>query len=113
MNSNDLIGDCGCHKCLEGKTEPMTGLPITAMRMVVCSICGNKRCPHATDHNLACTGSNAPGQKGSIYAGVYPLEVCIDTNSRFGAVSAKWKLSKPSYHIYRASLSFLSNRDCK
>jgi len=35
--------------------------------MIVCSICGNKRCPKATDHNLACTNSNEPGQEGSSY----------------------------------------------
>ena len=35
--------------------------------MVVCPICGNKRCPHATDPALACTGSNEPDQPGSIY----------------------------------------------
>lgn len=35
------------------------------MRMIVCGICGNKRCPHATNHINACTGSNEPGQKGS------------------------------------------------
>jgi hypothetical protein len=28
---------------------------------------GNKRCPKATDHELDCTGSNEPGQKGSAY----------------------------------------------
>ena len=32
-----------------------------------CELCGNKRCPHHTDHRLACTNSNAPGQQGSIY----------------------------------------------
>lgn len=35
---------------------------------VVCSICGNKRCPKATDCNLECTGSNDVGQPGSIYS---------------------------------------------
>lgn len=35
--------------------------------MVVCVKCGNKRCPHATDCDLPCTGSNEPGQKGSVY----------------------------------------------
>jgi hypothetical protein len=34
--------------------------------MIVCSICGNKRCPHAADHAYECTGSNEPGQIGSI-----------------------------------------------
>lgn len=35
--------------------------------MFVCRHCGNKRCPHATDHRLSCTGSNEPGQEGSSY----------------------------------------------
>ena len=36
--------------------------------MILCSLCGNKRCPHATDHRHECTGSNEPGQPGSSYA---------------------------------------------
>jgi hypothetical protein len=36
----------------------------------VCPTCGNKRCPHASDHDLACSGSNEPGQPGSIYVGL-------------------------------------------
>lgn len=36
--------------------------------MIVCSECGNKRCPKATDHRLTCTRSNEPGQAGSRYA---------------------------------------------
>lgn len=35
--------------------------------MVVCPICGNKRCPHATGPQNPCTGSNEPGQKGSSF----------------------------------------------
>ncbi len=49
---------CGCHKCSSIERR---------MIMILCPLCGNKRCPHATDHNLACTDSNQPGQKGSIY----------------------------------------------
>lgn len=30
--------------------------------MVLCPTCGNKRCPHAENHQNACTGSNAPDQ---------------------------------------------------
>lgn len=33
------------------------------MRMVVCSLCGNKRCPRANDVTLLCTGSNDPDQQ--------------------------------------------------
>jgi hypothetical protein len=36
-------------------------------RMITCVTCGNKRCPKASNHALECTGSNAPGQKGSVY----------------------------------------------
>ena len=35
--------------------------------MFLCATCGNKRCPHATDCRLVCTGSNEPGQPGSVY----------------------------------------------
>ncbi len=57
---------CNCHKCTEAmhKERPAT-IPIRMM--ILCSKCGNKRCPHATDHELDCTGSNDPGQKGSVY----------------------------------------------
>jgi ribosomal protein L32 len=59
------MDDCSCHKCSEGKT--LNGWPITMLRMTVCPNCGNKRCPHATDHRYACSHSNEPGQAGSVY----------------------------------------------
>lgn len=37
---------------------------------IVCTTCGNKRCPKGTDHDWDCTGSNASGQEGSMYASV-------------------------------------------
>ena len=40
------------------------------MTLIVCRTCGNKRCPSATDCGLECTGSNDPGQDGSIYGGL-------------------------------------------
>lgn len=59
---------CGrCWKCLSGERDEATGMPLTAMRFIVCPLCGNKRCPKASDHTLSCTGSNAPGQAGSVY----------------------------------------------
>jgi hypothetical protein len=33
----------------------------------VCPVCGNKRCPKASDERLACTNSNEPGQAGSVF----------------------------------------------
>ena len=53
---------CSCATC-----RPVT---IADMRMVLCPTCGNKRCPHATDHRHACTGSNESGQRGSSYGGL-------------------------------------------
>lgn len=54
-----MMENCGrCWKCLEGQQ---------VVHMVLCPDCGNKRCPKASDHRLACTRSNESGQLGSIY----------------------------------------------
>lgn len=52
--------DCSCAAC-----EPIH------YGYRLCSLCGNKRCPHAANHLLECTRSNEPGQPGSLYAGVW------------------------------------------
>lgn len=58
-----------CWRCLDGlKNE--SGFPITMSKMILCASCGNKRCPHATDHRLTCTASNETYQDGSIYSDV-------------------------------------------
>lgn len=66
-----LHAPCECVKCLNasGETADFLGMqiPIAGTRMVVCGVCGNKRCPHATDCALTCTNSNEPGQPGSAY----------------------------------------------
>jgi hypothetical protein len=36
--------------------------PIEFIPMIGCPICGNKRCPKASDHRYKCTNSNDPGQ---------------------------------------------------
>lgn len=67
--------DCSCRQCVrardaqDGGVESGLGfrMPTELTRMILCPICGNKRCPHANDHRLACTGSNEPGQPGSAY----------------------------------------------
>lgn len=41
-------------------------MPGRPRRFVVCSVCGNKRCPKATDHRNECTGSNR-AEPGSAY----------------------------------------------
>ena len=58
--------ECHCYNCNKDR-KAFGGIPWTATRMILCPTCGNKRCPHATDHNLECTGSNEPGQEGSRY----------------------------------------------
>ena len=65
---NERDGGCGCHRCLGERDERVDGLPAAATRMILCPDCGNKRCPKASDHRLACSGSNATGQAGSVYA---------------------------------------------
>jgi len=47
--------DCSCAKC-----NP------DAWWMVVCTSCGNKRCPRAKHHKFACTNSNECDQIGVV-----------------------------------------------
>lgn len=54
-------GLCGCWRCVKERDE-------MRVRMILCPVCGNKRCPKASDHRHDCTASNAPGQIGSVYA---------------------------------------------
>lgn len=56
---------------LTGTAEPNPACACSACNpeawwMVLCSICGNKRCPHAQDHRFVCSGSNKPGQTPKI-----------------------------------------------
>lgn len=64
----DARRSCGCHACL-------SELGQSAEFYVLCPECGNKRCPKATNHVHACTGSNDSGQVGSVY-GVECGEPC-------------------------------------
>lgn len=57
---------CRCFTCLDALDIPWRENPAHIV-MVLCPVCGNKRCPHATDHRHACTSSNEPGQAGSRY----------------------------------------------
>ena len=57
---------CGCYNCMS-KQHDENGISPTSYTFIVCPICCNKRCPRATDHNLACTNSNDAGQPGSRY----------------------------------------------
>jgi len=62
---DNTLKTCWCYQCLD---DPSMGpLNPAVQRMIVCPECGNKRCPRATSHDNACSGSNEPGQDGSRY----------------------------------------------
>lgn len=64
--ANDELRACyGCFRCLDAPEHGINNP--TLSRMFCCPACGNKRCPRATDHRFACTGSNEEGQPGSRY----------------------------------------------
>ena len=58
---------CECHRCAREKFEASGKIEVGAdffaerCKMILCPICGNKRCPHVSDHRLSCTASNEPG----------------------------------------------------
>ena len=59
-----MISTCYCFDCVINKEHPIHsdyfneyGLQT---RMIVCIRCGNKRCPHGTNHSYECTNSNDP-----------------------------------------------------
>lgn len=70
--------ECGCYRCtkrrcdLAPRTDGPLGIDPRMAVMFLCSECGNKRCPHAADHANECTGSNEPGQAGSLYEDAPP-----------------------------------------
>lgn len=70
--------DCWCWKCADRKLDEENKQNLSEEEkmkrffrrnsfMRLCPECGNKRCPKASDHELACTNSNEPGQPGSVY----------------------------------------------
>ena len=75
--TDHTVPDCPCYRCTKDRFEaaqyPEPERSVRTIQtfghMFLCSVCGNKRCPHAANHRLACTHSNEPGQKGSLYEG--------------------------------------------
>lgn len=70
--------ECGCLACQERRREALPNdLTVESICArfpgmdphfrYACEVCGYKRCPHHTNHELECTGSNEPGQPGSAY----------------------------------------------
>lgn len=51
-----------CDNCFNCLNEPEKGAYSPVFnRMFLCPICGNKRCPKASNHINQCSGSNEPG----------------------------------------------------
>lgn len=73
-----IIETCGCERCFAHRQNTLPKDAPWQDRFLghgfryACELCGNKRCPHHTDHTLECTRSNEPGQKGSSW-GHYPI----------------------------------------
>lgn len=53
--------NCSCRACLRDQRDE-NGIPKLLSTFVVCTQCGNKRCPKAQNHLNICTKSNAPNQ---------------------------------------------------
>lgn len=66
---------CSCEAC---SPDDVVGFN---RRFIVCSICGNKRCPHAHNHLNACTNSNEVGQPGSSWEHVSPVSGSIGASA--------------------------------
>lgn len=64
----EQVRTCRCHKCCDDfDIRSPYGTRWQKFQMITCPLCGNKRCPKASDHRNKCTRSNATGQAGSIY----------------------------------------------
>ena len=63
-----LNKSCNCRLCcrLRGGYDATKEMRIGTF-FIVCPVCGNKRCPKASNHGNDCAGSNKPGQPGSVY----------------------------------------------
>lgn len=73
---------CTCNACW-----PIHAADPPSVFMRLCPNCGNKRCPKASHHDYACTGSNESGQPGSVYqssALVFPVSAANPPSPRAG-----------------------------
>lgn len=99
-----MTTDCHCHRCNDARREQYP-------YMVLCPTCGNKRCPRASDHRLDCTGSNAPGQAGSIYDGVViPAARIAELEAAIQAARERyWQGGESPSQDAAAAMEILSN----
>ena len=63
-----MANECLCIRCSDERRKPGDWIAsILSNFRYACEICGNKRCPHHSDHRNECTASNEPGQPGSVF----------------------------------------------
>jgi len=83
---------CQCRACIRASGEMVGGFPKELTMMIVCDICGNKRCPHANHHKFECTNSNEPAtpadlSETSLEAAV--IQIAAWTDERGLLIAAK------------------------
>jgi len=71
MSADDDLALADCHACFDRVSRELGREVFRGM--VRCPKCGNKRCPRATHHLHPCSGSNEPGQVGSVYGEHRPI----------------------------------------
>ena len=69
----EKIEGCGCYECVKNDVDE-NGTSVLLKGIITCPLCGNRRCPKATSHENACTGSDDPWQEGSRYNWKIPKE---------------------------------------
>lgn len=75
----ELDEHCGCRVCVNRYADKISDsgadfasvLSARAGVFVMCSDCGNKRCPKGTFHGHECSKDNTPGQVGSTYGNLH------------------------------------------
>lgn len=99
--------DC-CLACRRVRLRDASFIEQMTAGMLVCPTCGNKRCPHATDHQLTCTGSNEPGQPGSAYpAPMKDVPTCFQCGGVPGGAE-RWRYLRSADGSTEVSV----HRDC-
>ena len=56
------IDGCGCWRCVDEVVRKRPSPYNLMYPFIICSSCGNKRCPKASWHGYKCTGLNVFGQ---------------------------------------------------
>ena len=72
-------GECQCRQCIRDRGDNHNGDPLEVFKMILCQTCGNKRCPHATDHRIV---AEAKATKTSASGTRLDVEIFVETMSQ-------------------------------